>query len=415
MRNRQVDSVQHFVRVRPFVLKNYVSELDGRVFGDVADQTRVFGFLIRFFLNFVQAFERDFRILRGLHETDELRYGGVELADDVLHGHHHTERHFPIDDGTGGKERDDNILGLVDERTAYFLCLSECQALDRNLEQFGLDTFPFPAFLLLAVIQLDVLHAVDKLDDIALVVGRLLKTHVVQLAAAFEEYQYPQDIKTAAEQEYAEDAEIVPGHHDAVYDERHGGHHDTQQRTGQECLDPVVIPDALHDVPDHLRIEKRDGQAHEFGQKVRNERDTDACGHVEHQPRADEVVGHLSERQHHLCDENHDHERKVAVPDTRIDDRLGQERKNQTEYGSNQHRKAELEQVGFVRPQITQHRGEIQPFVLIALLGIELRFRLQQEGNAFGRGIAGKVALQNRIFGSSLQPRFEKLSFAIFE
>lgn len=77
MRNRQVDSVQHFVRVRPFVLKNYVPELDGRVFGDVADQTRVFGFLIRFFLNFVQAFERNFRILRGLHETDELRYGGV--------------------------------------------------------------------------------------------------------------------------------------------------------------------------------------------------------------------------------------------------------------------------------------------------------------------------------------------------
>ena len=99
---------------------------------------------------------------------------------------------------------------------------------------------------------------------------------------------------------------------------------------------------------------------------------------MEHQPRADEVVGHLSERQHHLCDENHDHERKVAVPDTRIDDRLGQERKNQAEYGSNQHRKAELEQVGFVRPQIAQHRGEIQPFVLITFLGIELRFRLQQ-------------------------------------
>ena len=136
---------------------------------------------------------------------------------------------------------------------------------------------------------------------------------------------------------------------------------------------------------------------------------------MEHQPRTDEVVGHLSECQHHLGDENHHHERKVAIPDTRIDDRLGQERKDQAEYGSNQHRKAELEQVGFVRPQITQHRGEIQPFILIALLCIELRFRLQQEGNAFGRGIAGKVTLQNGIFGSSLQPRFEKLSFAIFE
>ena len=35
-----------------------------------------------------------------------------------------------------------HIFGLVDERTTYFLCLSECQALDRNFEQFGLDTFP---------------------------------------------------------------------------------------------------------------------------------------------------------------------------------------------------------------------------------------------------------------------------------
>ena len=49
---------------------------------------------------------------------------------------------------------------------------------------------------------------------------------------------------------------------------------------------------------------------------------------------------------------------RLLVPDTRIDDRLGQERKNQPSTAAIQHRKAELEQVGFVRPQIAQHRAK---------------------------------------------------------
>ena len=69
------------------------------------------------------------------------------------------------------------FLVLVDEHAADLLCLSERQALDRHAEHAGPVCAPTPsALLLLAVVELYVLHAADELHDVALIVGRLLET-----------------------------------------------------------------------------------------------------------------------------------------------------------------------------------------------------------------------------------------------
>ena len=175
-----------------------------------------------------------------------------------------------LDDGRGGEERDDDVLGLIDERAAHLLRLPQHEPFDGDLEQPRLDALPFPAFLLFAVVELDVLHAVDELHDIALVGCRLLEAHVVELAAALHEEQNPADVERTARQEDAEYRRVVAAHDGSVDDERHDGHRHAQQRTREERLDAVVVIDSLHDVAHHLRIEERDGKTHELGQKVRD-------------------------------------------------------------------------------------------------------------------------------------------------
>ena len=287
-----------------------------------------------------------------------------------------------LDDGRGGQKRDDDVLGLVDERAAHLLRLPQHEPLDRDLEQPRLDALPLPAFLLLAVVELDLLHAVDELYDVALVGSRLLEAHVVQLAAALHEEQDPADIERTAQQEDAENRRVVAAHHGSVDDERHDGHRHAQQRTREERLDAVVVADTLHDVAHHLRIEEDDRKAHELGQEIRNERNADPGGHVQHQPRADEVVGRLAQHQHHLRDEHHHHEREIARADALVHDRLREERQDQAQHAGREHRQRKLCKVVFVGPQVLQQITRFQPLVFVAFLAVEGRCGLQKQGDA---------------------------------
>ena len=94
--------------------------------------------------------------------------------------------------------------------------------------------FPFPALLFFAVVELDLLHARDHLDQVALVGRRGLETHVIQLSATFEEEQHPGNVQGASQQEYQQDSPIVTGHDAAVNDEGNDGHDCAKQRFGQE-------------------------------------------------------------------------------------------------------------------------------------------------------------------------------------
>ena len=279
-RDRYRHVVERFGRVRAVVLERYAPEFDVGIVGNHADAFFVGRLLVVFLLNFRKAFERDLRILRRLHELDELRQRCVELTDDVLQGDHHAEGHIALDDGRGCEERDDDVLGLVDERAAHLLRLPQNEPFDGDLEQPRLNALPFPAFLFFAVVEFDVLHTIDELHDVALVGCRLLEAHVVELAATLHEEQDPADVECTAQQEDAENRRVVAAHHGSVDDERHDGHRHAQQRAREERLNAVVVADALHDVAHHLRIEEGDRKTHELGQKVRDERNADPGGHV---------------------------------------------------------------------------------------------------------------------------------------
>ena len=55
------------------------------------------------------------------------------------------------------------------------------------------------------------------------------------------------------------------------------GEHDVDGTPHEESFDAVMVTDALHDVPCHLRVEIVQGQLHQFHEEVRNQRDVDTA------------------------------------------------------------------------------------------------------------------------------------------
>ena len=196
--------VQRLGRVRPVVLERHTPELQVGRIRNLANPLPVGRLLVLLLLHLRKAFERNLCILRRLNELDELRQRRIQLSNDVLQSDHHAERHLALDDGRGRQKRDYDILCLVDERASYLLCLPQHEPLNRDLKQPCLDTFPLPALLLLAVVELDFLHAVDELHDVALVGRSLLEAHIVQFATPTQKEQNPTDIEGAAQQEDSE-------------------------------------------------------------------------------------------------------------------------------------------------------------------------------------------------------------------
>ena len=196
--------VQRLGRVRPVVLKRHAPELQVGRIRNLANPLPVGRLLVLLLLHLRKAFERNLRILRCLNELDELRQRRIQLSNDVLQSDHHAKRHLALDDGRGRQKRDYDILCLVDERASYLLCLPQHEPLNRDLKQPCLDTFPLPALLLLAVVELDFLHAVDELHDVALVGRSLLEAHIVQFATPTQKEQNPTDVEDAAQQEDSE-------------------------------------------------------------------------------------------------------------------------------------------------------------------------------------------------------------------
>lgn len=87
----------------------------------------------------------------------------VELSDDVLHGEHHTEGHLALDYRGRSQDGDQDVLHLIDRDTACLLHLLEIEALQVDLKEVCLYILPLPALALLAPLELDLLHPVDKL------------------------------------------------------------------------------------------------------------------------------------------------------------------------------------------------------------------------------------------------------------
>lgn len=105
---------------------------------------------------------------------------------------------------------------------------------------------------------------------------------------------------------------------------------------------------------------------------------------MKHQPAADEVVGHLADRQYQLCYQQHNHEGEVAGADTGVHYGLGDERKYQADDAGNEHRQEYLDDERLVRAEIAEDVSEAELLLVISLLLVELRSRLQHQSYAVG-------------------------------
>ena len=106
--------------------------------------------------------------------------------------------------------------------------------LDINAEERSLYVFPFPAFLLFAAQQLDVLHTVDELHQIILIDGHLFKVLPVQVGPLAHEQLYPTHIGCAEQNENEEYFPAVYGQYDTEDDYREGREQNIEHGLGEE-------------------------------------------------------------------------------------------------------------------------------------------------------------------------------------
>ena len=142
-----------------------------------------------------------------------------------------------------------------------------------------------------------------------------------------------------------------------------------------------MVLDSLHYVSGHLRVEECDRESHELGQEVGDQGDADPCGHVEHQPASDKVVGELAQHYHELGEEHSFDKSQPAQRHTLIDDGLGDERKDQAQQARYNHSEENLYDALFMRLEIFYKVAEIEffrPFFFSFVVLIKSRSRFKQ-------------------------------------
>lgn len=122
--NDERDVINGIVAVCPAVTERDVVEGDVAALGQDVQARGNVALLVLLAVDFVESLEADFRVLERLGKTDELADGRTDLPNDIRQGHHHAERHLPLDHRLGGEEGDDDARGLREEDGTYLLNLS---------------------------------------------------------------------------------------------------------------------------------------------------------------------------------------------------------------------------------------------------------------------------------------------------
>ncbi len=93
-----------------------------------------------------------------------------------------------------------------------------------------------------------------------------------------------------------------------------------------------MVADTLHNVADHLRIEKGDRQLHHLNKKVGDDGNIDTCTNMQQDPASYQIHGGAAHKKHKLRKQNSIDKAYVAVVDTIVNKRLGKKRKYQLQY-----------------------------------------------------------------------------------
>ena len=162
-----------------------------------------------------------------------------------------------------------------------------------------------------------------------------------------------------------------------------------------------MVADALHDVADHLGVEEADGQFHQFDEKIGNDGDVDTGADVEQNPRADEFHGGLRYIQCKLRDENEGDKAELVVPDTVINNALGEEREDELEQCAEQHSEEELHDEFFVGAEVLQYEAQFGLVRLFIFHCVEIGGGFQQQGDALVLSVVAgaEPARQELLYG----------------
>ena len=146
-------------------------------------------------MHLVDALDAELHVLPGIDEAHQLLDGHVQLPDDVLDRQHHAQRQLPVDDGRRRHDGDDDVFHLVDEQAARLLRLLKLDGSHLRAEHVGLRILPLPPLALLAVLQLDVLHAINDLHCLVLPPRIQIEELIVHRLAFPQEGAYPPRIE----------------------------------------------------------------------------------------------------------------------------------------------------------------------------------------------------------------------------
>ena len=112
---------------------------------------------------------------------------------------------------------------------------------------------------MLAPVELDFLHSLDEVYQVALVGRVLCEEFVVEGLTPLHKEPHPRHIECTSDEEDGEDAPVVDGDDDAEDDDVEDGEERNQAGVGEKVLYARVIADALQDVAHLLCVEIGDG------------------------------------------------------------------------------------------------------------------------------------------------------------
>ena len=139
---------------------------------------------------------------------------------------------------------------------------------------------PLPSFLPARIVQLYLLHAINKFEILLLVLRQLAELFVIQYRIPSDKKGYPAKIENASDGKYCKYQRIIDHQHNAEYDETQEGKQDIYGAGCKEGLYPLMIIDPLKDIPRHFYIKKTKRQSHQLQKEIGKKADIDPAAQM---------------------------------------------------------------------------------------------------------------------------------------
>ncbi len=356
-------------------------------------------------VDLVDAQETDLCILCRDDKPDQLYQRGVQHPDDKLYRDHHPKSDLATDDSLCTIEGDQQVADALDKLCPEVLGVRDVQHFKVHPVKLRLDILPFPPFLLLVVVDLDVVYRAHRFDPITLVLRDQAKVFPVELLADVQESQYPTHIQEASRNKDVEDCGVIDEQDDPEGKEGERREDQVQRVVHDKTADPLVVLGTLQDVADELVLEERHRQLHQLDQVIGDQRDVYPCGDVEQQPIAHRIRNRYAYDDGDVGDQYDVDKVDVAGLDPHIDHRFRDKGEESLKCCGDDHHGKDCGEVLPERCEISDHVFEGLPafaaFFAVVLQEVGHGFDGKDRANLFARFVPPFPELVEVIGGQS--------------